>query len=78
MNARLEGRIDRLTAQMTKLAGKIEAAPDDPRAAGWKARWLECQQSLENIRDHGRETILSNPVGVEIDVPAAPFSIKGA
>ena len=78
MNARLAGRIDRLTAQMVKLAGKIEAAPDDARAAGWKARWLECQQSLKNIRDHGRETISSNPVGVVIDVPAAPFKITGA
>ena len=63
---------------MGKLAGRIESAPDDPRAEGWKARWLECQRSLTNIRDHGRETISSNPVGVEIDVPAAPFSIKEA
>lgn len=77
MNQRLEGRIDRLTAQMAKLAGKIEAAPDDPKAEARKARWLECQQSLETIRDHGRET-LSNTPGVDIDVPTAPFSIKEA
>lgn len=78
MNERLEGRVDRLTTQMAKLAGKIEAAPEDPRAGDWKARWLECRQSLVNIRDHGRETISSNPAGVKIDVPTAPFSLKGA
>lgn len=78
MNARLEGRVERLTAQMEKLAGKIDAAPDDPRVEGWKARWLECQQSLKNIRDTGKETVSQAPVGVEIDVPTAPFSIKGA
>ena len=78
MSTRLEGRVGRVSAQMKKLAGKIDAAPDDPRAERWKARWLECQQSLANIRDHGRETISSNPVGVEIDVPTAPFSIKEA
>jgi hypothetical protein len=75
---RLSGRVARLRAQMERCAGKIRTRPADPRVEAWKARWLECQESLKNLRDHGSEAAPLRPAGagVEIEVPTAPFAVE--
>lgn len=75
-NPRLEGRVVRLKAQMAKITARLEQEPTSPKAAGWKRRWLECERSLVNLRDHGREKLGEAPAGAAIDVPARPFTIK--
>ena len=76
MNARIKGRLERLPMQMAKLVARIEASPNDPNVEAWKTHWLECQQSMKNIRDHGRETAAPPNQGVEVDVPTTPFQVR--
>ena len=75
---RLVARIVNLQDAVQRLGRRIELNPEDPRVPKWIKRLEEYQQSLTNIRDHGRESLKgSNVSGVEIEVPTFDFSKLG-
>jgi len=73
---RMSARIQRLLAARTKFADRLEADPENPRAAVWARKLAEYDESLANFQKYGQETPPNGkPVGVEIDVPAGTFKI---
>ena len=79
MNARLQGRQQRLFLQAEKLEEKINRAeegwiksilPDSKEVRRWKERLVEVSESLSNIGNYGWEVRPNGfPVGADIGVP---------
>lgn len=76
-NERLNGRIQRLLDARAKCVSRLDAHPKNARAAGWKRKLAEFDQSLANFQKYGQEAPpTGNRVGVDIDVPKGTFSVK--
>ena len=79
MSEDVQARADHLARYMEKAARRIEREPENPKAELWKANWLDARTRLENLKRYGQELapeIPAAPVGVQIDVPVAPFTLK--
>ena len=69
-------RIERLLTARKKLEARIAAGGPEEKLDAWAARLEEYDQSIRNFQEHGRETVTTSPVQVDIDVPKGTFEIK--
>lgn len=72
----MAGRASRIVEAAKRLKGKIDAAPDDPRADVWRAKMAEYQQSIDALKAGRPETAGSGRKGVEVSVPAGLFALR--
>ena len=80
MSEEIQAKADHLLRYMAKTAKRIEGEPDHPKVELWKRNWLDAQDRLANLKQYGKEhapEIPKAPVGVQIDVPVAPFAAQG-
>lgn len=77
MDKRTELRILRLLNTHKKLAARYVHFPEGDKRDALGVKLLELEQSLKNLKEHGREKLAGTGKGISVEVPVRDFSIVG-